>query len=151
MDFYMFDTPLGTMALGAENDAIVRLYLPNDPVPRLMPHPTPLLEKAAAQLNEYFTGKRKSFDLPLAPQGTPFQQKVWAALQEIPWGQTRSYKELSEMANCPNGFRAVGAANSRNPIPILIPCHRVIAADGSLGGYSGGLELKQALLAIEHP
>lgn len=149
MDFYMFDTPLGTMALGAEEGTIIRLYLPGDPVPRLMSHPTPLLEKAAAQLTEYFAGKRKVFDLPLAPQGTPFQQKVWAVLQEIPWGQTRSYKELAEMVCCPNGFRAVGAANSRNPIPILIPCHRVIAADGSLGGYAGGLEMKQALLAIE--
>lgn len=149
MDFYSFDTPYGPMALGAEGDAIVRLYLPNSPIPRLMSHPTPLLEEGARQVLDYLAGRRQHFDLPLAPQGTPFQQKVWAALQAIPYGQTRSYKDLAQAAGCPRGFQAVGQANRHNPIPILIPCHRVIAADGTPGGYAGGLDLKQALLTIE--
>jgi len=118
-----------------------------------MPHSTPLLEEGVRQLRQYFEGTRTSFDLPLAPQGTPFQQKVWAALRDIPYGQIRSYKELALAAGCPRGFQAVGQANRSNPIPILIPCHRVIAADGAPGGYAGsapeGLALKRALLELE--
>jgi len=149
MEFYQFETPLGYMALGEEESAIVRLYLPNAPVPRLMSRPTPLLEQGRIQLMEYLKGQRKTFDLPLAPQGTPFQQQVWNTLQKIPYGQTRSYKDIALAVNCPKGFRAIGMANSCNPIPIFIPCHRVIASDGTLGGYGGGSELKRALLKIE--
>ena len=149
MEFLLFETHLGCMALGEEEGHITRLYLPNPPTPRLMPHETPLLSRAREQLLEYLAGERKKFDLPLAPQGTPFQQKVWAALRAIPYGQVCSYKDLARSAGCPRGFQAVGQANRRNPIPILIPCHRVIAADGSAGGYGGGSELKRALLAIE--
>ena len=149
MNFYQFETPLGLMALGEEEGAIVRLYLPTDGVPRLMSRPTPLLEKAEGQLREYLEGNRTSFDLPLAPQGTHFQQKVWAALRDIPYGQTRSYKDVARAVDCPLGCQAVGQANSRNPIPILIPCHRVIAADGSIGGWRGGPEMKRALLDLE--
>ena len=149
MDFYQFETPMGVMALGAEEGAIVRLYLPNSPTPRLMPHPTPLLEKGKRQLLEYFAGERKEFDLPLATQGTTFQQKVWAALRDIPWGEVRSYRDIAQVVDCPKGFRAVGMANRSNPLPIFIPCHRVVSADGSIGGYAGGLELKRALLEIE--
>ena len=149
MEFSFFETPLGYMALGEEEGHITRLYLPNTPTPRLMPHETPLLSRAREQLLGYLAGERKEFDLPLAPQGTPFQQKVWKTLREIPWGETRSYKDIALAEDCPKGFRAVGMANHRNPIPIFIPCHRVIAADGSLGGYAGGLELKKALLTIE--
>ena len=149
MEFYQFETPLGYMALGEEEGAIVRLYLPNAPVPRLMSRPTPLLEQGRIQLMEYLKGQRKTFDLPLAPQGTPFQQQVWNTLQKIPYGQTRSYKDIALAVNCPKGFRAIGMANSCNPIPIFIPCHRVIASDGTLGGYGGGSELKRALLKIE--
>ena len=149
MEFLYFETPLGHMALGEEEEHITRLYLPNSPTPRLMPHETPLLGRAKEQLLEYLAGERTEFDLPLAPQGTPFQQKVWGALREIPWGETRTYRDIALAANCPKGYRAVGMANHRNPIPIFIPCHRVIAADGSLGGYAGGLELKKTLLAIE--
>ena len=149
MDFFLFDTPLGQMGLAGEDGAITRLYLPNSPTPRLMSHPTPLLEAGRAQLLEYLAGERREFDLPLAPRGTPFQEKVWAALRAIPWGQTRSYREVALAVDCPRGFRAVGLANRRNPIPILIPCHRVVGADGSLTGYAGGLELKQALLELE--
>ena len=149
MEFYQFETPFGLMALGEEEGAIVRLYLPTDGVPRRMSRPTPLLEQAERQLQEYFRGERTAFDLPLNPQGTPFQQKVWAALADIPCGQTRAYKDIAAAVDCPRGTRAVGQANSRNPIPILIPCHRVIAADGTLGGWRGDLQLKQALLDAE--
>lgn len=149
MEFYQFETPIGWLSLGAEDGAIVRVYLPNAPTPRLMSHPTPLLERAREQILEYFAGERKEFDLPINPMGTPFQQKVWQALRDIPWGQTRSYRDIARAVDCPGGFQAVGQANSSNPLPILIPCHRVIAADGSLGGYSGGPEVKKALLAVE--
>ena len=149
MDFCLFDTPVGQMALAGEGDAISRLYLPGLPLPRLASRGTPLLARGREELLEYLAGARRDFDLPLAPQGTPFQQRVWAALREIPYGQTRSYRELALAAGSPRGYRAVGMANHRNPIPILIPCHRVVGADGSLTGYAGGLELKRKLLELE--
>jgi methylated-DNA-[protein]-cysteine S-methyltransferase len=110
---------------------------------------TPLLKKAAGQLKEYFDGKRKVFDLPLAPRGTSFQKKVWKALQGIPYGQTRCYGEIAAKVGNPKASRAVGMANNRNPIAIIIPCHRVIGKDGSLTGYASGLKNKQALLDLE--
>lgn len=149
MDFWMFDTPLGTMAAGEEDGAMVRLWLPSTPVPRLMPHRTPLLERAEGQILEYLNGRRQEFDLPLAFAGTEFQRKVWQALREIPYGKTVSYGALAEHIGCPGGARAVGMANHANPLPILVPCHRVVGAGGQLTGYAGGLELKRALLALE--
>lgn len=149
MEFYSFDTPFGTIALAEEAGAITRLYLPNTPMPRLMSHPTPLLERGRSQLLEYLAGERRAFDLPLDPQGTPFQQRVWTVLRAIPWGQTRTYRDIARAVGCPKGFRAVGMANHRNPIPIFIPCHRVVGTDGALTGYAGGLALKGALLALE--
>lgn len=110
---------------------------------------SPLLQKAARQLDEYFNGKRKVFDLPLLPRGTDFQLKVWKALQTIPYGETRSYGQIAAITGNPKASRAVGMANNRNPIAIIIPCHRVIGHDGSLTGYAGGLELKQKLLGLE--
>ena len=151
MEFFLFSTPLGDMALGTDNSgqAVARLYLPNTPTPRIASRETPLLARGRAQLLEYMAGERRSFSLPLAPEGTPFYRKVWRVLCGIPWGETRSYRDVAAAADCPKGFRAVGMANRCNPIPILIPCHRVIAADGSLGGYAGGLELKRTLLRLE--
>jgi len=151
MDFFQFSTPIGYLALAAdeEKQAITRLYLPNSPTPRLMSRQTPLLARGRTQLLEYLSGARRDFDLPLAPEGTDFQQRVWEVLRRIPWGETCSYRELAAAVGCPGGFRAVGLANSRNPIPILIPCHRVIGADASLAGYSGGPELKRILLRLE--
>ena len=149
MEFLSFSTPFGEMALGEEDGAIVRLYLPNTPVPRLMPHETPLLAEGRRQLLEYLAGERRVFDLPLAPRGTPFQQRVWAALRDIPYGQTQSYRDIAFLVGCPRGFRAVGMACNRNPIPIFIPCHRVVGAKGALTGYAGGVELKQRLLEHE--
>lgn len=149
MEFWMFDSPIGPLALGEEDGAIVRLWLPGQPTPRLMPHKTPLLERAEGQLKEYFNGQRQVFDLPLAPVGTPFQQKVWKALQEIPFGRVESYGALARRIGSPKGSRAVGMANHHNPIPILIPCHRVVGADGKLTGYAGGLDCKIWLLERE--
>lgn len=149
MEFWMFDSPIGPLALGEENGAIVRLWLPGQPTPRLMPHPTPLLERAEGQILEYFNGQRQVFDLPLAPVGTPFQRKVWRALREIPYGRVESYGTLANRIGSPGGARAVGMANHGNPIPILIPCHRVVGADGRLTGYAGGLACKVRLLELE--
>ncbi len=149
MEFFMFDTPFGPMALGEEAGAIVRLWLPGQPVPCLLSRPTPLLERARAQIIEYCNAQRQVFDLPLAPVGTPFQRKVWRALEEIPYGATQSYGSIAGRVGCPGGGRAVGMANNRNPIPILIPCHRVVGAKGQLTGYAGGLELKRRLLELE--
>ena len=149
MNLYSFDTPLGRMALAEEGGAIRQLYLPGSPLPLMDCSPTGLLKRGQEQILEYLAGQRQVFDLPLAPQGTPFQQKVWEALKDIPYGQTRSYRDIAQAVGCPRGFRAVGMANHRNPIPILIPCHRVVGANGALTGYAGGLALKQALLALE--
>ncbi|MBO5340647.1 MAG: methylated-DNA--[protein]-cysteine S-methyltransferase [Oscillospiraceae bacterium] len=150
MDFLTFSSPVGDLALASEDGiTLSRLYLPSDPLPRIMPHETPLLAEGRRQILEYLSGSRRQFDLPLAPKGTAFQRRVWSALTAIPFGQTRSYKDIAMAVGCPGGFRAVGMANHANPIPIIIPCHRVIAADGSLGGYGGGIALKKALLALE--
>lgn len=110
---------------------------------------TSLLVEAGMQINEYLEGKRIAFDLPLAPKGTDFMKSVWNCLLRIPYGKTRSYKEIAEAAGNPRACRAVGMANNRNPIPIFIPCHRVVGANGSLTGYRGGLEIKKKLLEIE--
>ena len=105
--------------------------------------------ETCAQLDAYFAGELREFDLPLAPQGTPFQLAVWQALQTIPYGRTLTYSQLAQQINKPKAVRAVGAANGRNPIPVIIPCHRVIGADGSLTGYGGGIQIKEALLSLE--
>ncbi len=110
---------------------------------------TPLLLEAEAQLTAYFSGKLRQFHLPLLAKGTVFQERVWAALLDIPYGTTMSYRQLAERTGSPRAFRAVGNANGKNPLPILIPCHRVIARGGGLGGYSCGLPRKQALLLLE--
>ena len=149
MEFDQFETPFGPMALSEEDGALVRLYLPNSPTPRLMPRETPLLGEAKRQLLEYLVGQCTAFDLPLRPEGTPFQQRVWAALRDIPWGKTRTYQELALAAGSPRGSQAAGLACACNPLPLLIPCHRVLAKDGSLSGYAGGVWMKEALLRLE--
>lgn len=149
MDVLTFETPLGAMALESSGGAIVRLLLPGQPLPPSTTSPSALLEEGRAQLLEYLTQKRKKFDLPLCPQGTPFQRRVWTELSAIPWGETRTYGQLAQAIGAPKAARAVGQANHCNPIPILIPCHRVIGADGTLTGYAGGLALKRMLLQLE--
>ena len=109
----------------------------------------PVLDSAARQLSEYFDGDRFRFDIPLELEGSEFQLAVWRALVDIPYGQTRSYRDMAVAVNRPKGFQAIGQANNTNPVPIIVPCHRVINADGSMGGYGGGLERKRALLTLE--
>ena len=108
-----------------------------------------LSDRAFTQLEEYFAKKRKAFDLPLKIKGTPFQEKVWHALMEIPYGETRTYGEIAEKIGCPKGARAVGSVNHNNPLWIVVPCHRVVGKDGKLTGYAGGLLMKRKLLQIE--
>jgi methylated-DNA-[protein]-cysteine S-methyltransferase len=150
MNLILFDTPFGQMGLSEVDGALSNLYLPGTPAPRIPPRETPLLRDARLQLFEYFGRFRQNFDLPLTPQGTNFYQRVWTALQEIPYGETRSYREIALAVDSPNGFRAVGQAARNNPLPIIIPCHRVISSDGGLGGYVGGLPLKKTFLSLEH-
>ncbi len=109
----------------------------------------PLLRQARRQLEQYFEGRRREFDLPLGLRGTPFQERVWRALLEIPYGETRSYGQIARALGVPRGARAVGGANHANPLAIVVPCHRVIASDATLGGYGGGLERKRFLLELE--
>ncbi len=147
------DSPLGTLRIVARADAIVGVYLPSHAnAPELdsrLESQHPLLREAATQIEGYFAGRRRSFDLPLAAEGTAFQREVWAALATIPFGEICSYAELAALVGRPNASRAVGAANGRNPLSIIVPCHRVVGADGSLTGYAGGLEAKRWLLAHE--
>ena len=139
--------PLCKIGIRSGNGAICELSL-QCAEPETAPD-DPLIAEAFRELEEYFSGTRREFDLPLNPQGTPFQRSVWAALRRIPYGGTASYKEIAEAVGCPGGSRAVGMANNRNPIAILIPCHRVIGANGKLVGYAGGLDLKRKLLELE--
>jgi methylated-DNA-[protein]-cysteine S-methyltransferase len=110
---------------------------------------TALIKEAAKQLNEYLDGKRTAFDIPLALEGTPFQMAVWKALQDIPYGETRSYRDIAESIGRPKACRAVGMANNKNPVAVFVPCHRVIGSDGKLVGYAGGMDVKEKLLALE--
>lgn len=148
------DTPLGAVLLTAEGDALTRLSLgaPVEAVrsdwERVSSGPG-ILAEACGQLAEYFAGTRTTFDLPLAPAGTPFQHRVWAALRAVPYGETATYLGIARALGDPNAVRAVGAANGRNPIGVVVPCHRIVGADGSLTGYAGGLDRKRWLLRHE--
>lgn len=144
-----YETQLGKIVLTENGMAITRLIF-SEVLPKgVIDQETPLLKKASQQLSEYFAGQRQSFDLPLQPEGTDFQQKVWKALQDIPYGEVCSYKAIAQAIGNEKACRAVGGANNRNPISIIIPCHRVIGANGDLVGYGGGIELKKQLLALE--
>lgn len=148
------DSPVGPLLI-AGNDTglqLIEFHAPRHPMPRdegWREGDHVVLRQAQAQLAEYFTGKRRGFDLPLAPRGTEFQRQVWWELASIPFGGTISYAELAQRVGRPTATRAVGAANGRNPLPIVLPCHRVIGADGSLTGFGGGLPTKQFLLQLE--
>lgn len=142
-------TPYGKILLEAENNNLVSCRFTFSENSQQTNSDTPFLRNVKKQLDEYFSGTRKSFDIKLAPAGTTFQQSVWQALQKIPYGQTASYKDIAEKINNPKAFRAVGMANNKNPIAIIIPCHRVIGSNGNLVGYAGGLDLKQQLLELE--
>lgn len=147
---YWRESPIGPLGVGEEDGAITLiLFAGQQPPEGYREGESPLLEEAWAQLERYFAGELRQFSLPLAPAGTPFQQAVWRALEEIPYGETRSYGEIASQVGRPKASRAVGAANHRNPIPIVIPCHRVIGAGGTLTGYGGGLDRKRLLLDLE--
>jgi methylated-DNA-[protein]-cysteine S-methyltransferase len=143
------ETPVGEMWLSQQGDALTGLRLPGEGVPEGELRETPLLMEAARQIREYFEGTRTAFDLPLNPEGTPFQAAVWAELAKIPAGETRTYGDIARAIGKPNASRAVGSANHHNPLPVFIPCHRVIGSGGALVGYGGGLPLKQQLLELE--
>jgi len=142
------ETPVGTLWLYATDEALVRVDS-HGPRPQGKANANTVLREAARQLEEYFAGRRTKFDLPLAPEGTDFQKKVWRAMQRIPYGQTESYGHLAHGVQSPAASRAVGAACGRNPLLIVIPCHRVVGADGSLTGFGGGLAMKEWLLEHE--
>ena len=145
-----YESPIGQLVIVHNNEGITHLYLADRiQIEDSLFKETLLIQETKKQLNEYFTGMRQTFDLPLAPTGTAFQQKVWETLRTIPCGQTYSYKKLAEKIKQPKAVRAVGGANNKNPILILIPCHRVIGANGKLIGYAAGLEMKKYLLALE--
>jgi len=149
MNTITLPSPVGLLRLYAHGDELVGVYLPDQPAPDAPHVASAVLTTAATQLAEYFAGARRVFDLPLAPRGTGFQQLVWRALAAIPFGETRSYGELARAIGRPAASRAVGAANGKNPLSIIVPCHRVIAASGELTGYAGGLPAKRWLLAHE--
>ena len=159
------DTPIGVLTIESNEKAITLIALPPEAGEHTLPDngtrpgpvatgpddgqlPEPLVA-AVAQLEEYFAGHRRTFDLPLELEGTDFQRSVWLQLAEIPYGETVSYAEMALMVGRPHAFRAVGQANGANPIPIVLPCHRVVASGGGLGGYGGGLPMKRQLLRLE--
>lgn len=148
--FWPYHSPIGTLWIVENGEAVTEIFQSETFTPEVgTEKETTLLHEAASQLAEYFAGKRKAFSLSLALQGTPFQEKVWHALKQIPYGETRSYQQIAEAAGSPKACRAVGMANNRNPIMIMVPCHRVIGKDGSLVGYGGGLDRKAYLLELE--
>lgn len=154
-----FPSPWGPLRLLATEQGLCRVVLPGETglerwVARFLPgavavEGSPLLDEAAAQLQDYLDGKARSFALPLVLHGTPFQQAVWLTLTQIPYGQAWSYRQVAAAVGRPRAVRAVGAASAANPLPIIIPCHRVVQADGRLGGYGGGLGMKRDLLRLE--
>lgn len=154
MNYTYLETPIGTLLIAGDDEAVHRIEFPKNgkasrPEPGWRESSRGAIAEAVRQLREYFAQKREQFDLPLAPEGTEFQRAVWTRLQEIPYGKTISYGELAKRVGNPKASRAVGAANGQNPIPIVIPCHRVIGANGKLTGFGGGLPTKEALLALE--
>lgn len=154
MNYTYLDTPIGTLLIAGDAEAVRRIDFPKNgkksmPADGWTESARGPVGQAVRQLKEYFAGKRAEFDLRLAPEGTEFQRTVWRNLQDIPFGETISYGELAKRVGNPKASRAVGAANGQNPIPIVIPCHRVIGANGKLTGFGGGLPTKEALLALE--
>ena len=154
MNYCHLETPVGPLLIAGDGEAVRRVDFPESGAARpperdwVKASSGPVGE-AARQLREYFAGTRTAFDLPLAPEGTAFRRNVWRLLQGIPYGETITYGELARRAGNPKASRAVGAANGANPIPIVIPCHRVIGSNGKLTGFGGGLPMKEALLGLE--
>jgi methylated-DNA-[protein]-cysteine S-methyltransferase len=151
--YHEIETPIGELLLAGNGEHLEAVYFQSGPRPHRRPsewvHDAHCFASACAQLAAYFAGELQRFDLTLAPKGTAFQQSVWRALRAIPYGEVTSYGQLARSLDKPNGSRAVGLANGSNPIPIIIPCHRVIGANGSLTGFGGGLPTKRFLLDLE--
>ena len=150
----LMPSPLGELEITANSKAIISILFADrleEQNVESLAQSSSLTELCAQQLNEYFSEHRTVFELPLEPVGTEFQQKVWRALEEIPFGETCSYADIANAINRPKAVRAVGAANGRNPLTIVVPCHRVIGKDGSLTGYAGGMDRKSWLLNLEQP
>lgn len=154
MFYDYFETGLiGRLTLAADEQGLRRIYFPGGrntkPIGADWIRQPSFFEEVKRQLEAYFNGSLKAFDLPLAPEGTPFQKRVWQALRAIPYGQVVSYKSIAEAVGNPRAARAVGAANGKNPIPIVVPCHRVVGSDGTLTGFGGGLDTKSLLINLE--
>ena len=149
--FMRLDTPIGVLTLAADDAGLRRIDFPppRPPPEDWIEGDSAVLAETRRQLEAYFAGTRRDFDLPLSPQGTAFQREVWQTLAEIPYGATWSYRDLAQRIGRPSALRAVGAANGRNPLPIVLPCHRVIGANGALTGFGGGLPTKAFLLRLE--
>jgi methylated-DNA-[protein]-cysteine S-methyltransferase len=153
--YKLFDSPVGELKLVASEKGLVAILWPDDNPARVRLNSliadteNPILLEAERQLRAYFAGNLKEFTLPLDPHGTAFQKRVWDALLTIPFGETRSYAQIARQIGTPTAYRAVGAANGRNPLSIVAPCHRVIGTNGALTGFAGGLATKQKLLALE--
>lgn len=150
MNFQYLDSPIGTLRLVSNGSELTGIEFEgqySEADGRELRDPA--LAACASQLTEYFAGRRQDFAVPLAPRGTPFQRSVWKALARIPYGELRSYRDIARAIGNPAAVRAVGAANGRNPLPIVVPCHRVIGSDGSLTGFAGGLPAKTFLLQLE--
>lgn len=146
---FFYDTPIGRIGLAEEDGGLTQLTFRTEPPVGTVLEETPFLLHCKQELDEYFAGKRKAFDLPLRLKGTEFQKKVWAALCEIPYGETRTYGEIAAAVGNPKAARAVGLANNRNPVAVIVPCHRVVGGNGKLVGYAGGLDKKEYLLDLE--
>jgi methylated-DNA-[protein]-cysteine S-methyltransferase len=151
MAYFQFDFPIGPLTIVSSNHGISAIHFGKIEFEDGMhsAEPDQLIWQCAIQLHEYFSGKRKAFDVPLDPQGTGFQKSVWNELMKIPFGKTVSYLDIAKSLGDPGKIRAVGGANGKNPIAIIVPCHRVIGSDGSLTGYSGGMDKKRWLLQFE--
>ncbi|MBP2651596.1 MAG: methylated-DNA/protein-cysteinemethyltransferase [Firmicutes bacterium] len=147
---FVYQTDIGALKIAENGTAITNLYFSEESLPQqAVVQETELLKEAAQQLTEYFSGRRKDFSVPLAPSGTVFMQCVWAEVEKIPYGESQSYKGMAQRIGRPKAVRAIGMANNKNPIPIFIPCHRVIGVNGNLIGYRGGLKIKKQLLELE--
>ncbi len=148
MEFYTqrYTSPIGDLFITANSEALLRI---DWNLEDFYPNPKEITELTISQLKEYFAGERKEFTIPLKMEGTDFQKSVWKSLQKVEYNETKSYKDIADLIDNPRAARAVGNANNKNPIPIIVPCHRVIHADGGLGGYGGGLDIKTFLLDLE--
>jgi O-6-methylguanine DNA methyltransferase len=145
----IYHSPIGDIYIHTENDKVTRVQFVEDEDWNFSINPGQLTAQVIEQLAQYFDGKRKVFELPLEMKGTDFRKEVWNELCNIPYGEKVSYQDIARLVNCENGWRAVGNANHHNPIVIIVPCHRIIKSDGSMGGYGGGIWRKEYLLALE--